>query len=196
MRSPNPAIERLNRAFLLPPAKAAALVGNLVSYLLHVPIADEQIEALSSPNMSCTLDLMVLASGTLVAIPTLRSQGTEMRILVPMVGVQARRWAKDCLMLGRMELLIASKSRAGCLCIRVENHHARWFRAAAKGPTRSPRSGPSAASELLQAATLLREPCSADVVDQWFWGVGASLDHVVRLEATAVPSLAAGPSST
>lgn len=99
-------------------------------------------------------------------------------------------------MLGRMELLIASKSRAGCLCIRVENHHARWFRAAAEGQPRSPRSRPSVASGLLQAATLLREHRSADVVDQWFWGVGASLDHNFELEPTAVSSGAVRRSST
>lgn len=193
MRFPTPAVERLNRADLLPPSKAAALVGNLVSYLLHVPISDEHIEVLSSPDMTCTLDLMVLASGTPIAVPTLRSQGTEMRILIPMVGGQARRWAQDCLMLGRLELLIASESRAGCLCISIENH-ARWFRAAAEAPPRSTRSRTSTASELLEAAKLLREHRSADIVDQSFWGVGGSLGGADEPGPAAATSKAAGGS--
>lgn len=191
VRFPNPAIECLNLAHLLPPSKAAARVGNFVSYLLHVPISDEHVQVLSSPDMTCTLDLMLLPSGTPIVIPTLRSEGAELRVLVPLVGRQARAWVRDCLMLGRMELLLASKSRAGCLCISIENHTG-WFRAAAEAPTRSARSRSQRLSELLEAAKLLRENRSADIVDQSFWGLGASLGGVGELGPAAAPGRQAG----
>lgn len=172
MPSLQPTAEQLNRAYLLSPSKAASIVGNLVSYLLHVPLDDRHVEPLSSPDMACTLDVMLLPNGTPIAIPTFRSQGAEMRVLVPIVGAPARHWVKDCLLLRRMELLLAGKSRAGCLCISIENH-ARWFRAAAEGRPGSRRSR-APCSDLLEAMELLRKRRPADISEQSFFGVGAS----------------------
>jgi hypothetical protein len=135
----------------------------------------------------------VLPHGAPIAVPTLRFGETELRILIPMVGVQARQWVQDCLMLGRMELMFASKTHACCLCVSIQNH-ARWFRAAETVPPSALRSQSQALSELQEAAKLLREHRSPDVVDQWFWGASASVGHAVKLDPAPVTNQPVGPS--